>query len=112
MIAAMPRLEIEHRDGRRAVVELTGDAMVGKDPDNAICTAGDPFTSRRHARFVATERGWHVQDLGSENGTLVNEERIDRDAASAEPLAWRRTRTLVTGDVVRCGLTRLRFVES
>jgi len=107
----MIHLEIEHHDGRRAVVELTGDdILAGYDPGNAICTAGDWQTSRRHARFRSCEGRWCVEDLGSENGTMVNEQRIERDGASAEPVPWRRTQALVPGDVVQCGRTRIRLV--
>ena len=34
--------------------------------------------SRQHARLVRTATGWDVIDLGSQNGTFVNGEQVDR----------------------------------
>jgi hypothetical protein len=66
--------------------------LVGKEhlPD-------DPSVSTRHAQFQALRDGFVITDLGSTNGTWVNNQRI------AQP-----TR-LSDGDVVRLGTTQLRF---
>ncbi len=46
--------------------------VIGRD---AACEIplDDPSASRRHARFTPTPNGYLVEDLGSKNGTLVNE---------------------------------------
>ena len=38
----------------------------------------DSSVSRYHAEVRATDRGWRVRDLGSTNGTRVNNQRIRR----------------------------------
>jgi two-component system, cell cycle response regulator len=40
----------------------------------------DPGVSRVHARFIHTDTGFIVEDLGSKNGTLLNERKITRQA--------------------------------
>jgi pSer/pThr/pTyr-binding forkhead associated (FHA) protein len=53
----------------------------------------DPDVSRRHAAFHQVDSGIGVEDLGSRNGTFVNEEKITGIASLAE------------GDRVRFGNT-------
>src|SRR5918999_2260581 len=43
----------------------------------------DPSISRRHAEVTCDERGVHIRDLGSSNGTFLNGEKVD--AASLGP---------------------------
>jgi phage tail-like protein len=62
--------------------ELGNDLVL---PDQAI--------SRRHARILGTPAGCQIEDLGSQNGTFLNEERL----GSHQP------RPLIPGDVVRIG---------
>ena len=56
---------------------LEGDQVsVGRVPDNDIQL--DDFTvSRQHAVFVQQGGAWLVRDLGSLNGTYVNNRRVD-----------------------------------
>jgi transcriptional regulator with PAS, ATPase and Fis domain len=56
----------------------------------------DPWMSRSHARLLRGDRGWHVEDAGSRNGTLVNGAPIER-----APLA--------DGDVLEIGHTFFLF---
>lgn len=54
-----------------------------------------PLVSRIHCRLTATGRGdLHVEDLGSTNGTYVNDRRVRRAA-------------LASGDVLRVGRVEL-----
>jgi diguanylate cyclase (GGDEF)-like protein len=54
--------------------------------------------SRRHARFYRADDGWAVEDLGSTNGTFVNDLQVDK-------------RTLRDGDLVRFGGAILKFLS-
>lgn len=52
------------------------EVVVGRDPACGI-QVGDRFLSRRHARIARTDAGWSVEDLGSHNGTEVNDRSIE-----------------------------------
>lgn len=54
--------------------------------------------SRRHARFYREGKSWWVEDLGSTNGTFVNEAEVQR-------------RRLSDGDMVRFGEAVLKFLS-
>jgi serine/threonine-protein kinase len=56
--------------------------------------------SRRHARLIKTGSKWQVDDLGSLNGTYVNDVRL----TPAKP------RSLKDGDVIRCSLISFVFL--
>lgn len=47
----------------------------GRAPDNTI-VINDDFASSRHARIVAQNGAWVLEDLGSTNGTFVDGSRI------------------------------------
>lgn len=47
--------------------------VVGRD-SSCDMPIDDPSASRRHARFTWSSDGYFVEDLGSKNGTLVNDE--------------------------------------
>jgi hypothetical protein len=66
-------------------------------------TYSDPsaYISRRHAQVIANEQGYNVEDLGSENGTFLNDVR----------LAPHRRTPLRNGDVVQIGKIQLQFVQ-
>lgn len=70
---------------------------IGRTPDNDIQLL-DTKVSRHHCRIENAEGGFRVVDLGSNNGTLVNERPVT-DAP------------LVAGDVIAVGNTQFRVCE-
>lgn len=75
------RLQIRHLSGSRAGAEQTFNASsirIGRDPscDIAFDPHRDLLVSARHAELAYDGQQWTVRDIGSSNGTFVNEERI------------------------------------
>jgi hypothetical protein len=73
------------------------DVTIGRGPQNDVALEGDEFASARHVRVEPRGDGVWVQDLGSTNGTFVNDIRIEQP------------HRLEPGDVLRVGETDLRF---
>jgi hypothetical protein len=53
------------------------ELIVGRHPSCDI-VLGDPTVSRRHARLRFRDANWVLHDLGSTNGTLVNDAPVVR----------------------------------
>jgi len=82
-------------------VEFTLDAdgtVIGRAGTNDL-TISHRSISRRHARFECAEGVWRVVDLGSSNGTWVNQ----RKCGTSQPLEH--------GDEICLGQVRLRFLH-
>ena len=73
---------------------ITGNLEVGRE-GAGIPLSFDSGASRKHATFMASPGGIILTDLGSTNGTFVNEQRV-------------QAATLVKGDLVRIGVTTFR----
>lgn len=56
-------------------VTVTDQMIVGRDPACDLWVDVDDV-SRRHATVVAQASGWAVRDLGSRNGTFVNDQPV------------------------------------
>lgn len=77
--------------------QISDGSTVGRQGDNQI-VVNDPGISRKHARFSRNKLGvWFIEDLGSSNGTLVN------DSKSSGPTP------LQPGDHIRIANTVLAF---
>src|SRR5262249_56457817 len=77
------RLEITAASGRARVFEHEGPVVcIGRDPrcDLALDPA-DQGVSWRHARIDLTPEGPVLQDLGSTNGTFLNDHRTQGPVA-------------------------------
>lgn len=74
---------------------MTRPLVIGRDVPADILIA-DAMVSRRHAEFSVTPQGLHVRDLGSSNGTSINEQPITEA-------------NLHRGDHLRIGVTLLTF---
>ena len=71
--------------------------MIGRSARADIQIEGD-LVSRQHGRFFFHEGAWHFEDLGSRNGSLLNNERV----TSSE---------VRSGDVVMIGYGKILFEE-
>ncbi len=71
---------------------------IGRTKENLI-RVDEPAVSRGHAQISLTNDGYLLRDLGSENGTFVNGERID-------------TRLLEEGDRIQIGTVRFVFYDA
>src|SRR6185503_20219182 len=72
--APMPsELLIQGPDGLTKTIPLTGERLaVGRSSAAELCFPEDAGLSRQHFAFETQGDEWTVQDLGSKNGTFVN----------------------------------------
>jgi hypothetical protein len=93
-----PRLVVErapdHDSGM--IYDLEGDMVLGRG-DRVDIRLEDPFASSRHARVYEQGNIMVIEDLGSTNGTYLNEELLE----TARPLH--------PGDRVRIGDSEFAF---
>ncbi|MSQ43566.1 MAG: FHA domain-containing protein [Chloroflexi bacterium] len=81
------------------VLDLEREIVIGRRSPCDVLVLDDAVSSQ-HAQFVpAPGGGWLVVDLGSTNGTTVNDSRIGAPAR------------LATGDLVRFGAMVWRYVD-
>jgi len=74
-MANEPRLIVERAPGHQAGMEYDlGDGAVLGRGDQAEIRLEDPFASSRHAKIVRQGGVMVLEDLGSTNGTYLNEE--------------------------------------
>lgn len=59
--------------------EIGNQALIGREPD-CLIRLGDPFVSGRHARVYSSRGHFYVEDLGSTNGTLLNDHPLHGSA--------------------------------
>jgi pSer/pThr/pTyr-binding forkhead associated (FHA) protein len=71
------RLRVVSADGRRFEHEVEGDSLVVGRSSRADLALADRAMSREHARLQHGADGWVIEDLGSHNGTRVNEAPIE-----------------------------------
>jgi len=73
-----PRLVVERAPGHDAgmIYDLDGELVLGRG-DRAEIRLEDPFASARHARIYEQGNILVVEDLGSTNGTYLNEELLE-----------------------------------
>ncbi|MFW5878554.1 MAG: FHA domain-containing protein, partial [Myxococcota bacterium] len=92
------RLVVTEGKEKGRTIELTeGTKVLGRSKDCDV-TLLDIQISRRHVEITADHNGVRIVDLGSGNGTFVNDERLE-------------TVNLVHGDEIAVGDHLLRFEE-
>jgi hypothetical protein len=96
-----PRLIVESSQGLEVgrVIPLEGGMTIGRSEASGISVPDDSFVSHMHARIMRRGAYHFVEDLGSTNGTFLNDRRIEQDAQ------------LKVHDELRVGQTILRYEE-
>jgi hypothetical protein len=94
-----PRLLVEHATGHEAGIayDLMGGATLGRG--DVEIQLDDPFASSRHARITRQGHVVVIEDLGSTNGTYLNEEPL----AGPQPLH--------PGDRIRIGDSEFSYLQ-
>jgi pSer/pThr/pTyr-binding forkhead associated (FHA) protein len=73
------------------------EITIGRDPA-CECLLNDDAVSTHHARFNYHHLQWWIEDLGSKNGTKLNQEILSLPAV------------VISGDKIECGHTMLTVV--
>lgn len=116
MNATGARLIIRHGTAREEEHELTGGSTVlGREAINDI-VLHDPEVSRRHIRITYQGGRYFIEDLGSTNGTFVNNRRISVptwlnngdliEMGESLSITFQSTQTAMDETVIKPELTR------
>lgn len=94
-------LQVLEGDQFHTLAELkSGELLViGRAPGNDLTFEFDSQMSSRHLQLKCTDDACQIEDLGSTNGTFINEERIS-------------TAKVPPGGSFRCGLTEFRITAA
>ena len=93
----MPSLRILSGSLENQEIELTPDAMTVGRSSACNIKIGDAGVSSKHAKIWCEDGEYYLMDLGSTNGTFVNDKDVDREKLS-------------DGDVITFGMTKAAFV--
>jgi len=95
----MPQLRVKNGPAQGKAYPLTAEVMqLGREAEVQVL---DTAASRHHAEVFAIGDMFFIRDLGSRNGTLLNE----------EPLKPEDEALLRVGDLIRIGATQIVFEE-
>ncbi|MCA1826220.1 MAG: FHA domain-containing protein [Myxococcales bacterium] len=93
----MPSLRILSGSLENQEIELTPDPMTVGRSSACNIRIGDAGVSSKHAKIWCEDGEYYLMDLGSTNGTFVNDKDVDRER-------------LNDGDVITFGMTKAAFV--
>ena len=91
------------------------ESVIGRDK-NCDISIEDPALSRNHGILMRDTRGeWTYRDLGSKNGTLINDEEVGSAVGARRSLKSKKNKigqmgeavNIEYGDVIRAGLTEM-----
>ncbi len=91
-----PSIALDSPDGKLAFRFDKPEVSIGRDP-SSDCPIEDMTVSTQHARLSYHHHQWWIEDLGSTNGTYLNQEIV------STPLV------LTLGDQIRCGQVVLKI---
>jgi pSer/pThr/pTyr-binding forkhead associated (FHA) protein len=90
---ARPSMLMVQSDGQKPrSVRLDASTTIGRSVECEL-RLDDTYVSQQHARIFDRSGNWYVEDLGSTNGTFVNEQKLVAPAM------------LTPGDKIRVGQT-------
>ena len=90
-----PTSLVVYADGAKPrTVKLAASMVIGRSPECELLV-DDTYASQQHARLFGKNGAWYVEDLGSTNGTYVNDQKLAAPAM------------IQPGDRVRIGTTVL-----
>jgi hypothetical protein len=92
----------ESTRGRERVWELHNTFSIGRGSENDLVLSADTSVSRKHARIRRAGGQWLLEDLDSQNGTLVQR--------SGSTIRVQRDFELLDGDVICTGAARISFL--
>jgi pSer/pThr/pTyr-binding forkhead associated (FHA) protein len=81
-------------EGKARTVKLGASMTIGRAPECELLI-DDTYASSQHARLFGKNGTWYVEDLGSTNGTFVNDQKLAAPAMVQQ------------GDRIRIGTTVL-----
>jgi pSer/pThr/pTyr-binding forkhead associated (FHA) protein len=81
-------------DAKPRSVKLATSMTIGRGPECELLI-DDTYASSQHARLFGKNGSWYVEDLGSTNGTFVNDQKLAAPAMVQQ------------GDRIRVGTTML-----
>jgi len=79
---------------------LAKDSTIGRQDKNTIVIK-DPYISGLHAQIIIKEGSYYIKDLGSKNGTFVNDKLLKGGHECR----------LTNGDKIRIGQVEFLFVD-
>ncbi|MDX9992454.1 MAG: FHA domain-containing protein [Anaerolineales bacterium] len=92
------KLGILATNGEKQIVEFQqSDFLIGRDKDCEVFL-DDTAVSARHARLSFRHGHWWLEDSGSKNGTILNENRLTMPTI------------LTNGDTIVCGDTGIEII--
>ena len=86
---------LNEKGGKAGSYQLDGEQLQIGRADACQIKLSDTYASQFHARIYRRDGGWYVEDLGSTNGTYLNQRRITSPAE------------LRAGDRLRIGKTNM-----
>jgi pSer/pThr/pTyr-binding forkhead associated (FHA) protein len=91
--AAPSQLVVHQPDAKPEVVVLDSHDVTFGRAEASTVVLSDPYTSDHHARVYLTDGRWLVTDLGSTNGTYLNQVKLTAPAeiAAGDQLAVGKT---------------------